>query len=185
MLFTQTISVRGRKVKLACCQRGRQQPRQSRQTEVEVRAARVTLRPPWRPGQKLPAVSVNVVLVREPNPPAGDQAVEWVLLTSLLIDSLEQVRQVVEYYCVRWMLEVFFRTLKTGCRAEERRFGQIDRQLRCLAVDLIVTWRTLYVCRLTRDGVTRLQFDRHASKQRCSHRSDHPKKETRWLGNRR
>jgi hypothetical protein len=150
VLFTQTISVRGRKAKMACCQRGRQQPRQSRQTEVEVRAARVTLRPPWRPGQKLPAVSVNVVLVREPNPPQGGEAVEWILLTSLPIDIPEQVRQVVEYYCVRWMLEVFFRTLKTGCRAEERRFEQIDRQLRCLAVYLIVAWRTLYVCRLGR-----------------------------------
>jgi hypothetical protein len=150
VLFTQTISVRGRKAKIACCQRGRQQPRHSRQTEVEVRAARVTLRPPWRPGQRLPAVSVNVVLVREPNPPEGDEAVEWILLTSLPIESLEQVRQIVEYYCVRWMLEVFFRTLKTGCRAEERRFEQIDRQLRCLAVYLIVTWRTLYVCRLGR-----------------------------------
>jgi Transposase DNA-binding/Transposase Tn5 dimerisation domain len=150
LLFTQTISVRGRKAKMACCQRGRQQPRQSRQTEVEVRAARMTLRPPWRPGQKLPAVSVNVVLVREPNPPQGDEGVEWILLTNLPIESLEQVRQAVEYYCVRWMLEVFFRTLKTGCRAEERRFEQIDRQLRCLAVYLIVTWRTLYVCRLGR-----------------------------------
>jgi Transposase DNA-binding/Transposase Tn5 dimerisation domain len=150
VLFTHPISVRGRKAKIACCQRGRQQPRQSRQTEVEVRAARVTLRPPWRPRQKLPAVLVNVVLVREPNPPDGDEPVEWILLTSLPIDGLEQVRQVVEYYCVRWMLEVFFRTLKSGCRAEERRFEQIDRQLRCLAVYLIVAWRTLYVCRLGR-----------------------------------
>jgi hypothetical protein len=49
-----------------------------------------------------------------------------------------------------WHTEVFFRTLKSGCRAEERRFEQIDRQLRCLAVYLIVTWRTLYVCRLGR-----------------------------------
>jgi hypothetical protein len=122
VLFTHSISGRGRKAKVACCRRGRQQPRQSRQTEVEVRAARVTLRPPWRPGQKLPAVSVNVVLVREPYPPEGDKAIEWLLLTSLPIERLEQVRRVIEYYCVRWMLEVFFRTLKTGCRAEERRF---------------------------------------------------------------
>jgi Transposase Tn5 dimerisation domain len=71
-------------------------------------------------------------------------------LTSLPIEKLDQVREVIESYCVRWMLEVFFRTLKTGCRAEERRFEQIDRQLRCLAVYLIVTWRTLYVCRLGR-----------------------------------
>jgi hypothetical protein len=46
VLFTQAITVRGRKAKVSCCQRGRQQPRQSRQAEVEVQAACVTLRPP-------------------------------------------------------------------------------------------------------------------------------------------
>lgn len=150
VLFTKTIAIRGRKAKVKCSTRGRQQPRVSRKAEVEVRAAQVTLRPPWRPGHKLPTVTVNVVLVREASPPAGDVPVEWMLLTSLPIDDLEQVRQVIEYYCVRWMVEVFFRTLKSGCRAEERRFEHIDRQLRCLAVFLIVTWRTLYVCRLGR-----------------------------------
>jgi hypothetical protein len=150
VLFTKTISVRGRKAKVTCCKRGREQPRSSRTAEVDVRAKQVTLRPPWRPGTKLPALSVNVVLVREANPPAGDVPVEWLLLTSLPVDEVEQVRQVIEYYCVRWMVEVFFRTLKAGCRAEERRFEHIDRQLRCLAVYLIVAWRTLYVCRLGR-----------------------------------
>ncbi len=150
VLFTKIVSIRGRKAKVRCSSRGRDQPRKSRQAEVEVRATRVTLRAPRRPGQKLPAVSVNVVLVREPNPPEEDVAVEWLLLTSLPIDQVEQVRQVIEYYCVRWMVEVLFRTLKSGCRAEERRFEHIDRQLRCLAVYLIVAWRTLYVCRLGR-----------------------------------
>jgi len=150
VLFTKTIQVRGRKAKVSCSTRRREQPRASRKAEVEIRAARVTLRPPWRPGHKLPAIAVHVVMVREPDPPAGDVPVEWLLLTSLPIDNAEAVRQVIEYYCIRWMVEVFFRTLKSGCRAEERRFEHIDRQLRCLAVYLIVAWRTLYVCRLGR-----------------------------------
>lgn len=150
VLFRKTLSIRGRKAKVRCSKRGREQPRASRQAKVEVRATRVTLRPPWRPKRILPAVSVNVVLVREPHPPEGDVPVEWVLLTSLSIDTAKQVRQVIAYYSVRWMVEVFFRTLKSGCRAEERRFEHIDRQLRCLAVYLIVAWRTLYVCRLGR-----------------------------------
>ena len=150
VLFMQTIKVRGRKAKVSCCKRGRQQPRKSRTATVEVRAGRVTLRPPWRPDRKLPPVSVNVVLVREIDPPAGEQPVEWLLLTSLPIDTVEQVREVIQYYCVRWMIEVFFRTLKSGCRVEQRRFEHVDRLLPCLAVYLIVAWRTLYVCRLGR-----------------------------------
>jgi hypothetical protein len=150
VLFTNTIHIRGREAKVKCSQRGRAQPRVSRTAVVEVRAARVTLRAPWRPDRKLPSIAVNVVLVREINPPAGEAPVEWLLLTSLPIDNAEQVRCVIQYYCVRWMIELFFRTLKSGCRAEQRLFETLDRLLPCLAVYLIVAWRTLYVCRLGR-----------------------------------
>lgn len=152
VLFTQTISIRGRKgPAVSCRKRVRQQARTSRRTDVEIRAAAVTLRPAWRPRDRpLSSVPVNVVLVREPHPPGGEAPVEWLLLTSLPIGTLQEVLQVIQYYSIRWMVEVFFRTLKSGCRVEERRFEQLDRQLRCLAVFLIVAWRTLSVCRLGR-----------------------------------
>lgn len=147
---TRAIAVRGRPAKVSCCKRGREQPRQSRTATVETRAARVTLRPPWRPDRRLAEVTVNVVLVREVDPPAGEPPVEWLLLTSLPIGTLEEVRQVIQYYCGRWMVEVFFRTLKSGCRVEARRFERLDRLLPCLGVYLIVAWRTLWVCRMGR-----------------------------------
>lgn len=150
VLFAHPIQVRGRKAKVACETRGRRQPRQTRQAQVEVRAARVTLRPPWRADRQLPEVAVHVVLVREVDPPKGEEPVEWLLLTNLPLDTVEQVRRVIQYYCVRWMIEVFFRVLKSGCRVEERRFEQVDRLLSCLGVYLIVAWRTLYTCRLGR-----------------------------------
>lgn len=149
-LFTKTITVRGRKSKVSCETRGRRQARVSRKAEVEVRAARVALRPPYRPDRKLPGIEVNAVLVREIDPPPGEEPVEWLLLTSLPIDTADAVRAVIQYYTVRWMIEVFFRTLKSGCRIEERRFEKLPRLLNCLATYLIVAWRTLYVCRLGR-----------------------------------
>src|SRR5262249_33631806 len=106
VLFKKTIQVRGRKIKVACESRGRRQPSEPRRAEVDVRAASMTLRPPRRPDRKLPPVTMNVVLASEVNPPPGDEPVEWLLLTELPIDSVEQVRQVIEYYCVRWMIEV-------------------------------------------------------------------------------
>lgn len=149
-LYTKKIKVRGRKAKVNCEKRGRRQARQSRQAEVEVRAASVTVRPPQRTGCKLPPVTLNVVYVCEINPPQGEEAVEWILLTNLPIDDVEKVRLVVDYYCVRWVIEIFFRTLKSGCRVEGRRFEHIDRFLPCLALYMVVAWRTLYVCRLGR-----------------------------------
>lgn len=148
-LYEAELKIRGRKALTAVETRARRQNRKTRQAEVEIRAKTVTLRPPDRPGEeKLAPVQVNVVLVREPNPPEGEAAIEWMLITTLPIDTLEQVRQVVEYYCVRWWIEVFFKVLKSGCRVEERRFEDIERLLPCLAIYLIVAWRTLLVCRL-------------------------------------
>ncbi len=150
VLFTQEISVRDRRSKVACEQRGRRRPRESRRAQVEVRAGRVTLQPPASARGTPTPVTVNGVLVREIAPPPNEEPVEWLLLTSLPLDSEAAVREVIAFYCVRWMIELFFRVLKSGCRVEQRRFEHIDRFLVCLAVYLIVAWRTLYVCRLSR-----------------------------------
>jgi hypothetical protein len=150
LLYKVELLIRGRKAKTAAEDRARRQNRETRQAKVEVRAATVTLRPPWRPDRELPPVTVNVVLVREPNPPAGEPPVEWLLITTLPIDTPEQVRTVVEYYCVRWCIEILFRTLKSGCRIEQRRFEHVDRMLPCLGLYLIVAWRTFFVCRVGR-----------------------------------
>lgn len=150
VLYTQTINVRGRTLKYACDRRERRQPRRSRQAKVEVRSASITLRPPWRADRQLPKASINAVLVTEINGPEDDVPIEWLLLTSLPVADPAQAEDVVRFYCVRWMIEIFFRILKTGCRIEERRFENCDRLLACLGVYLIVAWRTLYVCRLAR-----------------------------------
>jgi len=150
VLFTQEIQVCGRHAKIANEKRGRRQSRESRTAAVAVRATAITLRPPYQPDRKLSPVKLNVVLVREIDPPVGEEPIEWILLTNLPIDNEELVRQIIQYYCVRWMIEIFFRVLKPGCRVEERRFEQLDLLLCCLAVYLIVSWRTLYVCRLGR-----------------------------------
>jgi hypothetical protein len=144
------LLIRGRRAKTAVEDRARRQNRETRTAHVEVRAARLTLRPPYRPDRKLPAVTVNVVLVREPNPPPGETPVEWLLVTTLPIDTLEQVRTIVASYCVRWSIELLFRVLKSGCRLEGRLFEHVDRVLPCAALYLMVAWRTLFVCRMGR-----------------------------------
>jgi hypothetical protein len=150
VLDRRTITVRGRTAKLACEDRDRRQPRKSRTAIVEVRAVRVTLRAPERTAGQLADTTVNALLITEQNPPADDVPVEWLLLTSLPIDTVEQVRLVVQYYSNRWMVEIFFRVLKSGCRVEDRRFEDMERLLPCLAVYLIVAWRVLFLCRLGR-----------------------------------
>ena len=87
-------------------------------------------------------VEVNIVLVSEASPPPGEEAIEWLLLTTLPIDSLEATLRVIEYYECRWMIEIFFKTLKSGCKVESLQFEETSRLEPCLGVYLIVAWRT-------------------------------------------
>lgn len=132
--------------------RKRRQPRDSRTAEVTVQATRTLLEAPRRPGGKsLPNVSVNVILVREVNPPEGEEPIEWLLITSLPIETFEQACTAIGYYCCRWEIEVYFRVLKSGCKIEELQFENDDRYEVCLAVYAIVAWRVLYVLKLGRE----------------------------------
>jgi len=131
--------------------RKRKAAREARTAEVDIRAARVTLRGPARPGGKLPDVEVHAVLVTEPNPPPGVEPVEWLLLTDLPIDTVDEVLLIVDYYACRWQIEIYFRVLKSGCKVEESQLEAAARFEPYLALCLIVAWRVMYVMMLGRD----------------------------------
>jgi hypothetical protein len=57
---------------------------------------------------------------------------------------------VIEYYCVRWQIEIYFRVLKSGCKAEDRQLETADRYKPCLALYMIVAWRVMYMMMLGR-----------------------------------
>lgn len=135
----------------------RRQARSERTINVTLRAATVTLKGTRRagqngqPGRQLPDVTVNVVLVREENPPEGEPAIEWLLVTSLPVTTLEEVEKVVSFYCCRWLVEVYFKVIKSGCEVEKVQLETTDRLMACVAVYLIVAWRVLYLVRLGRE----------------------------------
>jgi hypothetical protein len=126
--------------------------RKARRAEMTVRAKRICLKPPYRKEQTLPEISLNVILVRETNPPAGEEPIEWLLLTSLPINTYRQVKRAIAYYAARWTVEVFFRTLKTGCRVEHLQLHTAARLRRCLMMYKVIAWRVLYVTMLGREA---------------------------------
>lgn len=150
-LYTSTVDVSRRLPKIKANTAARNQPRDARVAEVEVRAGTFTLDPPERPDRVLPKVTVNVILVEEINTPEGQIPIQWMLHTNLPIDMIEQVKLIIHYYTIRWQIEVYFKTLKSGCRIEERYFEKLDSLENCLAVYTVVAWKVLYLCRLSRE----------------------------------
>ena len=129
-----------------------QADRDAREVTVTVHSGKVSLNDPRRqhPDRKVDGVTVNAVLVSEVDPPADVQPVEWLLLTSLPIRGNKQIETIIDYYEKRWVIELYFKVLKSGCRIESRRFEHLDRFLPALALYMIIAWRSLYVCRVSR-----------------------------------
>jgi hypothetical protein len=151
VVHSLVIDVSGREAKTKVETGRRGKSRLARTATVEVRACSVTLRPPWRPDRKLPPITIQVVLVEEASPPEGEDAISWMLLTTLPIDTPEQVLTVVDYYCCRWPIENYFKILKSGCRVEDRLFETLSRELNAVAVYMIVAWRIQLFCHLGRE----------------------------------
>jgi hypothetical protein len=151
VLHTFEVNVSKRR---ACCGDGhkqkRRQERAARVATCTLRVGRVQLKAPWRKGRHLRDQVVNVVLVREENPPPGAEPIEWLLLTSLPVETLAQAQAVVEYYGCRWEIEVYFRVLKSGCGVEGLQLETPERFRACLAVYMIVAWRVLFVAKMGR-----------------------------------
>jgi hypothetical protein len=123
--------------------------RAARSAVLEIRALTVAVKPPHaRP--HLPSITHQVVLVEEVGGPGDGTDVSWLLLTTLPIETADDVRRVVDYYVARWVVEIYFRILKTGCLVEEIQLETNHRLKNCLAFYHIIAWRVLYLTYLNR-----------------------------------
>lgn len=93
--------------------------RAAREATVALRVGQVVLRAPH--GGK-GAVPMWAVLVRELDAPEGAEPIEWLLLTSDPIQTEAEAWTRVDWYTYRWVIEEYFKVLKTGCRVEARQF---------------------------------------------------------------
>ena len=95
-----------------------------------------------QPKQCQPA-TLNVLLVEEATSPAEGKPIRWLLLTTLPIDSFEQAWQCVVWYSLRWLIERFHFTVKSGCRIEQLQLETAARLLNALTTYSIVAWRLM------------------------------------------
>lgn len=117
----------------------RHPPQKARTAQLEIRATEVNIcRPKNLPSSvDVPAfIKVNAILASEPHPPKGAEAIEWLLITTEPIESARDVLRVIKIYQQRWIIEEFFKALKTGCAYESRQletFATLTNALALLA----------------------------------------------------
>ncbi len=125
--------------------------RAARTAHLLVSAAAIPLRRPDQTKTGLPdTLTIHVVRVRETGAPPGVEPVEWRLLTTEAIDSPEDVAAIVDAYRARWLIEEYFKALKTGCAYEQRQLESMRALLNALAVFAPIAWQLLALRQLSR-----------------------------------
>jgi len=90
-------------------------------------------------------ISLNVVVVKEPDAPRGRPPIQWVLYTTLPVDTPAQIGKVVRIYELRWLIESFFKYLKSGFKIEDLRYDNARK----MAVHLVAaTIAATFICNL-------------------------------------
>jgi hypothetical protein len=114
----------------------------ARQATLALRSCPLTLCPPrHRTAEGLPAVSRWAVQVCEVDPPAEVEAIEWLLLTTVAVETVDDAIERVQWYSCRWGIEVWHRILTSGCRLEARPLQWAERLQRCLSLYRVLAWR--------------------------------------------
>ena len=111
--------------------------RAERVAPLDLRFGAVSLaRPQARFLRHLPeSLPLTLVDVRERDPRAGTEPLHWRLLTTHPVANAEQAWRIVEWYKRRWLIEQFFRVLKTqGFRLEDSQVGTAERLLKLVAI---------------------------------------------------
>lgn len=122
-------------------------PRAERIASMELHATAVELRRP----QQLPkkgwpeTVALNAVVVEEIDAPDDAEAVQWFLLTNLPTSTASEIEAVVDAYRQRWMIEEYFKALKSGCAYESRQLESRDALVRALAILAPLAWRLFHL----------------------------------------
>jgi hypothetical protein len=115
----------------------------AREATLAVRAASVVLRPPYRPGGKPAPEQVFVIEAREVNPSNPENAICWMLLTSIDCLAYEDARRIIQLYACRWIIEEYHKALKTGAGIERSQLQECRRVEALLGILSLVAARLL------------------------------------------
>jgi hypothetical protein len=104
----------------------------------------VSLRAPARPGfsiGKLPDLKETVVYVWGES--ENGEKIEWFLYTDVEVNSVKDAIKVVQYYALRWVIEIYHKILKTGLKAENLQLETAHAIFAAISIMSIVGLRIL------------------------------------------
>lgn len=118
-----------------------------RSARLTLRYERLTLQVPANRSKSshLAPVTMTVLWAVEEHPPEGRKAVNWMLVSDLEVNGFEGACELLRWYALRWLIERYHYTLKSGCQIEQLQLQTAERIVRAVATYAIVAWRLLWL----------------------------------------
>ncbi len=117
---------------------------------LEIKYCRIRILPPIGKQKRYPALTLTVIHVQERRAPTNSKKIDWKLITDLPVQSRQDAVEKLEWYALRWKIEVFHKILKSGCKAEESKLRTADRLVNLISVFCILSWRVFWMTMINR-----------------------------------
>jgi hypothetical protein len=127
--------------------------RPGREAILEVKSVKISLPPPYhveKHGDYSNPISTTMISATEIDPPEGQDAVSWVLMTNLDAKSFSAAKEKIEWYAKRWGIETWHKVIKSGCKVEDCRLGTVERLKRYLTMMSILAVRIMHLTYVSR-----------------------------------
>lgn len=117
---------------------------------LEIKYRRIHVRPPIGKQKRYPTLYLTVIHAQERGAPKGRKPIDWKLITDLPVRSGKDAIEKLDWYALRWKIEVFHKILKSGCKAEGSKLRTADRLANLISVFCILSWRVFWMTMLNR-----------------------------------
>lgn len=153
MRFDREVKLSARAKAQAPANRRQYPVRRTRLARLSIATMSISLRKPvnaFEPDLP-PTIAVNFVRVWESDCPPGEPPVEWRLLTTEPIDTQQQIEEIVDGYRARWLIEEYFKVLKTGCSFESSQLESLHSLQNLLGIYIPIAYQLLALRSAARD----------------------------------
>jgi hypothetical protein len=119
---------------------------------LEIRYRKIQVLPPIGKQKRYPALTLTVIHAEERGTPRNRKKIDWRLITDLPVQSRKDAIEKLEWYALRWKIEVFHKILKSGCKAEESKLRTAQRLANLISVFCILSWRIFWITMINRSA---------------------------------
>jgi hypothetical protein len=117
---------------------------------LELKFCSLEIHPPIGKAKRYPSLNLTIIHAQERDVPLDRDRIDWKLITNMPVTTPADAVEKLQWYALRWKIEVFHKILKSGCKAEDAKLRTAERLVRLISVYCILGWRIFWMTMINR-----------------------------------